>query len=103
MCVYMCYSYKYIHIPRYTCNTLFLGITAPKPVAMAMASTCFMLSNMFDPNTESETGWESDIRDDVLEECNVYGPVLHIQVDAFSQVHTCTCLILLHYYTYINI
>lgn len=45
-----------------------------------------MLSNMFDPTSESEPGWENDIRDDVLEECNVHGPVLHIHVDTFSQV-----------------
>ena len=45
-----------------------------------------MLSNMFDPVSEVELGWESDIRDDVLEECNAFGPVLHIYVDAFSQV-----------------
>ena len=47
-------------------------------------SSCFMLSNMFDPSAENELGWENDIRDDVLEECMRYGPVLHIYVDAFS-------------------
>lgn len=41
---------------------------------------------MFDPQSETETGWEADIRDDVLEECSVHGPVLHIHVDILSQV-----------------
>lgn len=46
-----------------------------------------MLSNMFDPQAETESGWEVDIRDDVLEECNSHGgPVLHIHVDTLSQV-----------------
>ena len=47
-------------------------------------SACFMLSNMFDPSTEMETGWDSDIRDDVLDECNKFGDVLHIHVDTGS-------------------
>ena len=43
-----------------------------------------MLSNMFDPTTETETGWEHDIRDDVLDECNKFGDVLHLHVDTVS-------------------
>ena len=35
--------------------------------------------------SESEPSWESDIRDDVLEECSQYGAVLHVFVDKFSQ------------------
>jgi len=46
-----------------------------------IATQCFMLTNMFDPVTESETGWDQEIRDDVIEECNKYGGVLHIFVD----------------------
>ena len=51
-----------------------------------------MLSNMFDPVAESEPGWDADIRDDVLEECNVHGPVLHIHVDTYSQVQCSVCV-----------
>ena len=40
-----------------------------------------MLTNMFDPATENEPGWDQEIRDDVIEECNKYGGVLHIYVD----------------------
>ena len=35
--------------------------------------------------SENEAGWESDIRDDVLEECSKFGSVFHIHVDKFSQ------------------
>ena len=63
-----------------------LGISAPKIVGLPVSSTCFMLSNMFDPTAETEPGWDADIRDDVLEECSVHGPVLHIHVDTYSQV-----------------
>ena len=35
--------------------------------------------------SESELGWENDIREDVLEECSQSGAVLHIHVDKHSQ------------------
>ena len=81
--------------------------------AMPTVSPCFMLSNMFDASrcvcvcayacayactlihrsdatplhlfSENDPGWESDIQDDVLEECAKFGSVLHIHVDKFSQ------------------
>ena len=43
-----------------------------------------MLSNMFDPTNETERNWDFDIRDDVLDECNKFGDVLHIHVDKVS-------------------
>jgi RNA-binding protein 39 len=43
-----------------------------------------MLSNMFDPTNETERNWDFDIRDDVLDECNKFGDVLHIHVDKTS-------------------
>ena len=49
-----------------------------------IATQCFMLSNMFDPSTETTPGWDTEIRDDVIEECNKYGGVLHIYVDKTS-------------------
>merc|ERR1712210_198119 len=45
------------------------------------ATQCFMLTNMFDPTKETEGGWDQEIRDDVIEECNKYGGVLHLYVD----------------------
>merc|ERR1711936_247967 len=46
-----------------------------------IATQCFMLTNMFEPDSETEPGWDQEIRDDVIEECNKYGGVLHIYVD----------------------
>uniref|UniRef100_A0A915E670 RRM domain-containing protein n=1 Tax=Ditylenchus dipsaci TaxID=166011 RepID=A0A915E670_9BILA len=48
----------------------------------AIATQCFMLSNMFDPASESEPGWELDVRDDVIEECQ---SCVHIYVDKASE------------------
>merc|ERR1711890_108731 len=48
------------------------------------ATECFMLSNMFDPVTEREPAWDQEIRDDVVEECNKHGEVMHIYVDKAS-------------------
>lgn len=39
----------------------------------SIATQCFMLSNMFDPSTETDEGWELDVRDDVINECNLHG------------------------------
>ena len=64
----------------------FTGLNVPNATNMPAVSACFMLSNMFDPTTENDAGWENDIRDDVLEECMSFGNVLHIHVDPFSQV-----------------
>ncbi|XP_067652286.1 RNA-binding protein 39-like isoform X2 [Haliotis asinina] len=52
--------------------------------APPIATQCFMLSNMFDPNTETRSSWDQEIRDDVIEECNKHGGVLHIYVDKAS-------------------
>jgi len=60
---------------------------APPPNEQAMppiATECFMLSNMFDPVTEREPAWDQEIRDDVVEECNKHGSVMHIYVDKAS-------------------
>ena len=35
--------------------------------------------------SESGATWDSEIREDVLEECMKFGNVLHVQVDKFSQ------------------
>ncbi|XP_051967559.1 RNA-binding protein 39-like isoform X1 [Xyrauchen texanus] len=49
-----------------------------------IATHCFQLSNMFNPNSENDTGWENEIQDDVIEECNKHGGVIHIYVDKKS-------------------
>ena len=52
----------------------------------AVSTQCFMLSNMFDPATEAShnPAWAQEIRDDVIEECNKFGGVVHIYVDEKS-------------------
>ncbi|RXN19513.1 RNA-binding 39-like isoform X1 [Labeo rohita] len=49
-----------------------------------IATHCFQLSNMFNPNSENDPGWEIEIQDDVIEECNKHGGVIHIYVDKKS-------------------
>ncbi|XP_042318561.1 RNA-binding protein 39 isoform X2 [Sceloporus undulatus] len=49
-----------------------------------LATQCFQLSNMFNPQTEDEAGWDTEIKDDVIEECNKHGGVVHIYVDKNS-------------------
>jgi len=56
-------------------------------VTPPIATQCFLLANMFDPNKEdgdSNTTWETEIRDEVIEECNKHGGVLHVYVDKAS-------------------
>lgn len=49
-----------------------------------IATQCFLLSNMFEPAKETMPNWDLEIRDDVIEECNKHGGVLHIYVDTVS-------------------
>lgn len=52
----------------------------------AVSTQCFMLSNMFDPATEAiqNPDWAKEIRDEVIEECNKHGGVVHIYLDEKS-------------------
>ncbi|XP_023693614.1 RNA-binding protein 39a isoform X1 [Paramormyrops kingsleyae] len=49
-----------------------------------LATQCFQLSNMFNPQSEDEPGWDIEIQDDVIEECNKHGGVVHVYVDKNS-------------------
>lgn len=76
-------------VPQAAANALLA--TAPQPVPIqtqtqtpAIATQCFMLSNMFDPKTETNPSWDIEIRDDVIDECKKHGGVLHIYVDKVS-------------------
>lgn len=58
----------------------------PKPVvAQPIETTCFQLSNMFDPAKETEANWDVDIRDDVILEMSKYGGCVHVYVDKHSK------------------
>ncbi len=70
---------------------MFVGLVVPTIPALAqppvpVPSSCFMLTNMFDPSKENQPDWETDISDDVLEECAEFGEVLHVHVDVYSKV-----------------
>ncbi|XP_069608101.1 RNA-binding protein 39 isoform X2 [Ranitomeya imitator] len=63
-----------------TSSTLPIPAAATQP----LATQCFQLSNMFNPQQEDEPGWDTEIKDDVIEECNKHGGVVHIYVDKSS-------------------
>jgi len=73
-------------IPSNAASALNMNATTPTVTSSAppIATQCFMLSNMFDPTTETNMNWDQEIRDDVIEECNKHGGVLHIYVDKAS-------------------
>jgi RNA-binding protein 39 len=53
--------------------------------APTIATQCFMLNNMFDPETETNPNWPEEIRNDVIEECRKHGGALHVFVDKASK------------------
>jgi RNA-binding protein 39 len=59
----------------------------PTPALPPIAGTpgCLLkLNNMFDPATETEPGWELDIKEDTEQECSKFGPVVFCHVDPVS-------------------
>ncbi|XP_016944861.3 RNA-binding protein 39 isoform X1 [Drosophila suzukii] len=80
-------------VPQAAANALLATAPQPAPLqqqeaAPSIATQCFVLSNMFDPRTETNPTWDVEIRDDVLEECAKHGGVLHIHVDTASPTGT---------------
>ncbi|XP_034936940.1 RNA-binding protein 39 isoform X2 [Chelonus insularis] len=78
-----------LEIPQAAANALNMAPVMNTPqqaqqTTPPIATQCFMLSNMFDPQNESNTSWAREIRDDVIEECNKHGGVLHVYVDQAS-------------------
>uniref|UniRef100_A0A673A570 RNA-binding protein 39-like n=1 Tax=Sphaeramia orbicularis TaxID=375764 RepID=A0A673A570_9TELE len=74
----------------------FGNITAPPAVptpapsqalnlpSQPLATHCLQLSNLFNPQAENDPGWATEIQDDVIEECNKHGGIVHIYVDKNS-------------------
>lgn len=59
---------------------------SPESSAVSTQTSCFMLTNMFDPSTENpEENWPEAIREEVLEECRLHGGATHCFVDSASQ------------------
>lgn len=78
-----------LELPAAAANALNMApvIAAPQAQQQAtppIATQCFMLSNMFDPQEEANSLWVKEVRDDVIEECNKHGGVLHVYVDQAS-------------------
>ncbi|KAB0798638.1 hypothetical protein PPYR_09631 [Photinus pyralis] len=79
-----------LRVPEAAANALSMATGQPVVPQIPTNSTppiatqCFMLSNMFDPSSESAHSWDTEIRDDVIEECNKHGGVLHVYVDKGS-------------------
>uniref|UniRef100_A0A3B5L417 RNA binding motif protein 39b n=1 Tax=Xiphophorus couchianus TaxID=32473 RepID=A0A3B5L417_9TELE len=71
----------------------FGGIPPPSPTpapsqalnlpSQPLATHCLQLSNLFNPQ-ENDPNWASEIQDDVIDECNKHGGVVHIYVDKNS-------------------
>jgi len=77
-----------MQIPAAAASALNVAVQGALPMAAAVtppiATQCFMLSNMFDPTVETNPSWDIEIKDDVIEECNKHGGVLHVYVDKAS-------------------
>ncbi|GAU96498.1 hypothetical protein RvY_07933 [Ramazzottius varieornatus] len=52
--------------------------------AAPIATQCFMLSNMFDPKTETDPDWDQELAQEIVDECSQYGGVVHVSVDKNS-------------------
>lgn len=53
-------------------------------------STSLLLKNMFDPAEETEPNWDTDLAEDVKEECQAkYGPVtsIHVEKDSAGEIY----------------
>jgi RNA-binding protein 39 len=57
------------------------GNVADRPVITGTPSRFVLISNMFDPLTETEPDWDRDIKEDVTEECSSFGQVANCYVE----------------------
>lgn len=72
-----------IKIPQQTIDAITAQANTEAAESDSQATQCFILSNMFDLEEEKARGpnWADEIREDVFEECNKYGGIVHISVD----------------------
>ncbi|OBZ85968.1 RNA-binding protein rsd1 [Choanephora cucurbitarum] len=59
-------------------------VAPPKPNIPTVATRYIMLNNMFNPAEETDPDWVSDLEADIKIECERYGVVEHIKVNADS-------------------
>ncbi|XP_054164451.1 RNA-binding protein 39-like [Oppia nitens] len=87
-----------IQLPKAAVDMLQIQKSAPPPVmttqantvsvAQTIATQCFMLNNMFDPDSDeakSNSLYFDEIRNDVIDECRNHGGALHVFVDKASK------------------
>lgn len=73
-------------VPQAAANALLASAPQiPQQITPPIATQCFLLSNMFDPATETNPQFDIEIRDEVVEECQKHGGILHVYVDKASQ------------------
>ncbi|RXG73971.1 RNA-binding protein 39 [Armadillidium vulgare] len=72
-----------LQLPQAAANALNMPAQVQQQTAPPIATQCFLLSNMFDPSSENIQIGQL-ISDDVIEECNKHGGVLHVFVDRQS-------------------
>jgi len=58
--------------------------TPTLPLVAGLPSCAIKINNMFDPATETEVGWELDIKEDTEQECSKFGTVTFSHVDNVS-------------------
>lgn len=79
-----------IQLPKAAVTALQMGqlkiptSVANQSAAVPVATQCFLLTNMFDLNTETGENWDEDIKNDVIDECRKHGGALHVLVDKTS-------------------
>lgn len=65
-----------------------VSIFSIQPISVCLCACGYWywlcLFGVFFPIRENEPGWDIDIQDDVIEECNKHGGVVHIYVDKNS-------------------
>ncbi|KAI6192820.1 hypothetical protein M3Y99_01917900 [Aphelenchoides fujianensis] len=61
------------------------AIASQQTGAPEFATQFILLSNMFDPRQETDPGWDLDVRDDIILECEANGGVVHVYVDKTSE------------------
>ena len=56
-----------LQLPPAAVNALHMPVQPMQPATPAIATQCFLLSNMFDPSAEQAPNWTDEIRDDVIQ------------------------------------
>ncbi|XP_073022259.1 uncharacterized protein [Primulina eburnea] len=60
------------------------AVTGPSIDPVGVPSECLLLKNMFDTQSEAETNFDLDVKEDVQDECSKFGKLKHIYVDKDS-------------------